>query len=318
MTEMTRSAPLVRMQREAKGSLWRAFRRNSWMYLMLLPGLVYYALFNYAPMFGVLVAFKKFNAFVGFWESPWVGLKHFQTFFDSIYFTRLLGNTLILNLYGLIVGFPIPIIFALMLNEVTRPLFKRLVQTVSYLPFFISTTIVASLLYSFLNKDAGMVNYIIGLLGLERVDFLSRSEWFRHIYVWSDVWQWTGWTAVIYLGALTAIDPTLYESAEIDGAGRLAKMWHISIPGILPIIMIMLLLSLGNLLSIGFEKVYLLYNERTYETADVIATYVFRAGIQGGRYDFATAVGLFNSAVNFTLLVAFNWIAGRARQQTLW
>lgn len=315
---MTTLRPLSRGRRASTSGTWKALRRNYWMYLMLLPGLAYYAIFHYAPMFGVLVAFKKFNAFTGFGASPWVGFKHFRTFFNSIYLTRLLGNTLILNLYYMILGFPAPIILALMLNEVRRPLLKRGVQTVSYLPYFISATIVASLIRSLLNPQAGPVNYVISLLGGEAIEFLSRPEWFRHIYVWSDIWQWTGWTAVIYLGALTAIDPTLYESAEIDGAGRFAKMWYLSIPGIMPVVMIMLLLSLGNLLSIGFEKVFLLYNERTYETADVIATYVYRAGILGGRYDFAAAVGLFNSAVNFALLVAFNWIAGRLRQQTLW
>jgi len=316
MLDAFESLRLARGRR--RGGAAKAIRRHYWMYLMLAPGLLYFLCFHYLPMLGVVVAFKRFNAFTGILDSPWVGLKHFETFFNSIYVTRLFGNTLILNLYALVIGFPIPIIFALLLNEVTRTVFRRFVQTVSYLPYFISTTIVASLIISFLDKDAGPVNYVLGTAGLERIEFLIRPEWFRHIYVWSDIWQYTGWTAVIYLGALTAIDPTLYEAAEIDGAGRFARMRHVSIPGILPVIMVMLLLSLGSLLSIGFEKVFLLQNTRTYETADVISTYVYRAGLQGGRYDFGTAVGLFNSVVSFVLLVLFNWIAGRLKQQTLW
>jgi len=296
---------------------WRELRFHRWMYLMVIPGVVYFSIFAYAPMFGLVIAFKRFNAFTGIWDSPWVGLGNFKRFFQSIYFMRLIRNTVLINLYSLAVGFPAPIILALLLNEVTRPMFKRTVQTLSYLPHFVSTVVVTSIIINLLSMY-GPINTLIGRLGLKAIPFMNRPEWFRHIYVWSGVWQGVGWGSIIYLAGLAGIDPMLYESAGIDGAGRLAKMWYISIPGILPTIMVLLLLSLGSMLSLGFEKIYLLYSPNTYETADVISTYVYRAGLLGGDYSFGTAVGLFNAVINVVLLALFNWLAGRLQQQTLW
>jgi len=296
----------------------KALRRHYWLYLMVLPTVVYFTLFAYLPMGGVVIAFKRFNPFVGILKSPWVGFAHFTRFFSSIYFGRLVRNTVVLNLYNLAVGFPAPIILALLLNEVKRPWFKRLVQSITYLPYFISTVVITGIIINFLSPTVGVVNQIIRALGAEPIEFLNQPQWFRHVYVWTDVWQFVGWGSIIYLAALSGIDPTLYESAEIDGAGRLAKVWHISLPGILPTIMVILLLSLGYMLSIGFEKVFLLYNPNTYVTADVISTYVFRTGLQGAQYDFGTAVGLFNSVVNLILLATFNGIARRLRQESLW
>lgn len=285
---------------------------------MVVPAIIYFAIFAYGPMFGVVIAFKRFNAFSGIWDSEWVGLLHFRNFFNSIYFERLIRNTVVLNAYGLLIGFPAPVILALMLNEVIHPKFKRSVQTLTYLPYFISTVVVTGIIINFLSPSTGIVNQMIKALGMEPIAFLNLPQWFRHVYVWSDVWQFVGWSSIIYLAALAGIDPTLYESAQIDGAGRFARMRYISIPGILPTMMIILLLSLGSLMTVGFEKVYLLYNPSTYETADVISTYVYRAGLISGQYDFGTAVGLFNSLVALVLLLVVNWIAGRLKQQTLW
>lgn len=318
----TRIAGGVVAQQGKERQRWRELRkrlwRDRWLYLMVLPVVVYYIVFHYVPMAGVVIAFKQYDPFTGIVESPWVGFKHFLRFFDSIYFFRLIRNTILLNVYGLVVGFPAPIILALMLNEVTRPLFKRVVQTISYLPYFCSTVVIVGIVVNFLSPTTGMVNQVIKALGGQPIAFLSSPEWFRHVYVWSGVWQGVGWSSIIYLAALAGIDPALYEAAEMDGAGRFAKMWHISIPGIAPVIMVLLLLNLGNMLNVGFEKVFLLYNPSTYSSADVISTYVYRAGLLEQQYDFGAAVGLFNSVVSLVLLTAFNWLAGKLGQQTLW
>lgn len=305
-------------QRSAWHLRWMRIKRNRWLYLMLLPVIAYFAIFAYAPMAGLVVAFKDYAIFTGIRESPWVGFEHFQRFFSSIYLYRLIRNTVLLNLYSLVVGFPAPIVLALLLNELTSPLFRRIVQTISYLPHFVSLVVIAGLLYTFLSPTTGPVNHLLRSLGMAPIDFLGRPEWFRHVYVWSGVWQEIGWGSIIYLAALSGIDPTLYEVAEIDGAGRLAKMRHISLPGIAPVAMVLLLLSLGNLLRVGFEKVFLLYNPGTYETADVISTYIYRTGILNQDYDYATAVGLFNSVVCLVLLVVFNKLADHLGQQSLW
>jgi putative aldouronate transport system permease protein len=297
---------------------WTRIKRNRWLYLMLLPVIAYFAVFAYGPMYGLVIAFKDYGIFTGIADSPWIGVAHFERFFNSIYFWRLIRNTLVLNAYGLFVGFPAPIILALLLNEVMHGRFKRVVQTVSYLPHFVSLVVIVGLVQTFLSPSTGPVNLLIKGLGLDPINFLQEPGWFRHIYVWSGIWQEIGWGSIIYLAALSGIDPTLYESAEMDGAGRLARMWYISLPGIMPVAMVILLINLGNLLRVGFEKVFLLYNGSTLEVADVISTYVYRVGIQQQQYDFATAVGLFNSVICLILLVIFNWMANRAEQQSLW
>jgi putative aldouronate transport system permease protein len=297
--------------------LYKELRRRYWLYLMLVPTLVYFAIFAYGPMFGVVIAFKNYSLFKGIAASPWVGLLHFQRFIQSPFFERLLRNTAVLGVYGLAVGTPIPIILALLINEVRSNWFRRTIQTLTYLPYFISTVVVASIVLSVLDGDRGVVNAVIRQLGFAPIRFLTIPAWFPHIYVWSGVWQFSGYYVVIYLAALTAIDPTLYESAEIDGAGRLAKMWYISIPGILPLIMSLFLLNVGYVLSVGFEKVFLLYNPGIYERADVISTYVYRIGLENARYDFATAVGLFNSVISLALIGFSNWLSRRLGQESL-
>ncbi|NLE46496.1 MAG: sugar ABC transporter permease [Chloroflexi bacterium] len=310
----------TRRKRSGWSVLLRAMKAHPWIYVMLLPGVLYFLIFSYLPMFGVVIAFQRFNPYQGILQSRWVGFANFLRFFESVFFWRLIRNTLLLNAYGLLVGFPAPIILALMLNEVRRGWFKRIAQTFTYLPYFISTVVVATIIMAILApvEQGGLANTLLTALGRPSIDFMNRPEWFRHIYIWSDAWQFTGWNSIIYLAALAAVDPALYESAEIDGAGRFAKMWHISLPSILPVIMILLLLSIGYMLSVGFEKVFMLYNASTYETADVIATYVYRAGLLGSDYGFGAAVGLFSSVVNLIMIVVFNSIARGLKQQTLW
>lgn len=306
--------PVARRKGGALARIWQ----QRWLYLLVAPAIVYFLVFCYVPMYGLIIAFKDYSPFVGFWESRWVGLAHFRQFFSSIYFWRLLRNTVLLNFYGLIFGFPVPIILALLLNEVGNSTFKRIVQTCSYMPYFVSTVVVAGMIVNFLSPTTGIVNNVLKVLGFEPIPFLTRPEWFRPVYVASGIWQGAGWGSIIYLAALAGIDPSLYDAAKVDGANRLQRMRYVSIPGIMPTIMVLLLLNLGSMLSVGFEKVFLLYNPRTYETADVFSTYVYRAGLIGQQWGFGTAVGLFNSVANLILLALFNYLARKAGQQSLW
>ena len=299
-------------------SVKRGFYKSRYLYLIFSPVIIYYVLFNYAPMYGLLMAFKSFNPLLGIWDSPWVGLTYIKDFMKSIFFWRLIGNTITINLYDLIVGFPAPIILALMMNEIRRNTFKRFVQTLVYLPHFISVVVIAGIITMFLSPSSGIVNTIIVALGGEPVHFLAEAGWFQTVYVWSGVWQSAGWGSIIYLAALAGIDQELYEAATVDGATNWQKLWKITIPGILPTIIIMLILRVGSLFSVGFEKVMLLYNPSTYITADVISTYVYRRGIIGADYGYATAIGLFNSIINFIMIVAFNKFSRSVSETSLW
>jgi putative aldouronate transport system permease protein len=292
--------------------------RSRYLYLMIAPVAAYYIIFDYIPMYGAQIAFRDFNPFQGVWGSEWVGLKYFEQFFSSVYFTRLLGNTLMINLYALLVGFPAPIILALMINEVQKNFLKRGIQTIVYIPHFISLVVVVGMILSFLSPSSGIVNVMITALGGESIHFMAEPAWFKTIYVLSGVWQEAGWGCIIYLAALSGIDPHLYESAVVDGASRWQRLISITLPCIVPTIMIMLILRMGGLFSVGFEKIMLMYNPITYETADVISTYVYRRGIQGGEYSFSTAVGLFNSLINLVMLVTFNTISKRMNGTSLW
>jgi putative aldouronate transport system permease protein len=293
-------------------------RRGFLLYLFFLPVALYYAIFHYAPMYGVVIAFKDFSPFIGILKSPWVGFEHFITFFSSIYFFRLIRNTFLLSFYSILFGFPVPILLALILNELQSRRLRSIIQSLTYVPHFVSTVVVAGLLYTFLSPSVGFVNAILTALGGKEVDFLREPSWFRFLYVGSGIWQEMGWGSIIYVAGLASIDVQLYEAADMDGAGRLRKMWSISLPGILPIVVTMLLLNLGRLMTVGFEKVFLLYNSATYETSDVISTYVYRSGIMDQQYSFAAAVGLFNSVVTLVLLTGFNWISRRVSEYSLW
>ncbi|WP_240420093.1 ABC transporter permease [Paenibacillus periandrae] len=284
---------------------------------MLLPVLAYYFLFHYVPMAGSIIAFKNYAPGRGILDSPWVGLANFKDFFQSVYLWRLIRNTLTINLYELLFGFPAPIILALMLNEVRSRFFKRSVQTITYLPHFISVVVTVGIVLDFFSSD-GIINALVTAFGGKPLSYMTEPNLFYSIYVGSNVWQQLGWKSIIYLAALSAIDPTLYEAANVDGAGRWAKLKHITLPGMMPIIVIMLILQIGNMMSVGFEKVMLMYNPSIYETADVISTFVYRKGLQDMNYSYSTAVGLFNSAINFTLLILANTISRKVSENSLW
>ncbi len=274
--------------------------------------------FHYVPMYGASVAFKEYNIIKGIAGSPWIGLKYFDYFFKGPYFWQILKNTILISLYQLLVGFPIPIIFALALNEVRSAFFKKWVQLVTYAPHFISTVIVVSMMSLLLGPQIGIVNNLLADLGLDRINFMGEASYFKSLYVWSGVWQGTGFSAIIYLAALSGIDPTLYEAARIDGASRWKKIIHIDIPGIIPTIIILLILSIGGIMSVGFEKVYLMQNSMNADSSEIIATYVYKVGLLNSNVSFATAVGLFNSVVNLILLVSVNAIARKVSQTSLW
>jgi len=269
-------------------------------------------------MYGVQIAFKDFIANKGISGSPWVGFKHFERFFESYYFWRLLWNTLGIGLYQLLVGFPIPIILALLINEVRSKKFSRFVQTITYAPHFLSTVVMVGILFIFLSPETGLVNKLVVWLGGEPIPFLTMPEWFKSIFVLSGVWQQMGWSSIIYIAALTGIDPQLHEAARVDGANRWQRIIHINLPGLIPTITILLILNMGTLLNVGFEKIFLMQNSLNMSASDVIATHVYRKGIIDGQYSYSAAVGLFNSVINFTLLVIVNTIARRINKTSLW
>jgi putative aldouronate transport system permease protein len=307
------------MRKMGNSRVLKELARYKSLYIMLLPVIAYYAIFCYAPMYGVQMAFRDFSPKLGITGSPWVGLNNFRDFFGSIYFGRLLRNTLLINFYGLIFGFPIPIIFALLLNEVrNKNGYKSFVQTVSYLPHFVSIVVIAGIIKSFTATEGLFSTLLYQFFSTPKQNMLMLPDYFRPIYVISDIWQEMGWSSIIYIAALAGISAELYEAAEVDGAGRFRQIWYVTLPGIIPTIMTMLVLRIGNMLSLGFEKVFLLYNEGIYETADVISTFVYRKGLIDGSFSYSTAVGLFNSLVNLFLLVAANKISKRLTQQSLW
>ncbi|WP_129723443.1 ABC transporter permease [Xylanivirga thermophila] len=293
------------------------FKRNKYIYLILLPVIAFYIIFHYIPMYGAVIAFKDFKPGLGIIGSPWAGIKYFKEFLGSYYFWRLVKNTFAISFYNLIFGFPAPIIFALLINEIANSTFKKTVQTVTYLPHFISTVIICGLIIDFTGSD-GIINDLIVSLGGERSNLLTRPELFRTIYISSEIWTNLGWGSIIYLAALTNIDPSLYEAAIIDGANRWKQTIHITIPGIAPTIMILLILQIGSMMSVGWEKIILLYNPLTYETADVISSFVYRRGLINFDYSYSAAVGLFNSIVNFVLLISANTISKKVNDMSLW
>ncbi len=285
---------------------------------MFLPVLVFFLVFHYAPMYGVQIAFKKFSAVRGIVGSPWRGLYYFQQFFDSYLFGELIGNTLGLSLYSLAVGFPTPILLALMMNELRSERVKRVVQTITYAPHFISMVVMCSMIILFLSPSSGVLNRIIEILGGQSVYFMGKPEYFKTIYVLSGVWQNTGWSSIIYMAALSGIDPQLHEAATIDGASRLQRVWHINLPGILPTAVILLIMNCGSLMSIGFEKAFLLMNDLNRAAAEIISTFVYQRGLIDRNYSSAAAIGLFNSAINLVLLLGVNAIARRVSDTSLW
>lgn len=290
--------------------LKRDFSLNKYKYLIIIPVLVYLILFCYKPMYGLIIAFKEFRPNLGIMDSPWVGFKQFRLFFTDPYFFRLLRNTFTISLLSIVFCFPAPIILALFINEIRNTMFKKTVQTITYMPYFISMVVTCSLVRTYTAQE-GLVSQIAGLFGAEPTNWLGKGQYFYAIYILSELWQTVGWNSIIYLATLTGIDQEQYEAARIDGATRMQQMWRITLPNLVPTIMILLILRMGSILNVGFEKIILLYTPGIYEVADVISSYVYRRGIIDAAYSYAAAVGLFNSVVNVVFLVAANALSKR-------
>ncbi|RJW34609.1 sugar ABC transporter permease [Lachnospiraceae bacterium TF09-5] len=292
-------------------------RMNKYIYLMLLPVIVYLIILNYIPMYGVIIAFKDFKPRLGIMGSPWVGMKYFKEFISSIFFGRTLRNTVILSGLNLVFGFSAPIIFAVLLNEVRNIHFKKTIQTITYLPHFITTVIIASLILVFTNSDGFITQIVNGITG-HTGSLIGDKNYFRGIYVISEVWQGFGWGSIVYLAAISGINPELYEAARIDGANKFRQIWNVTLPGIMPTIVIMFIMAVGGLMSIGWEKAFLLQSPVTYETSDIISTFVYRKGFEEMNYSYSTAVGLFNSVINLILLAGANKISQKMNDTSLW
>jgi putative aldouronate transport system permease protein len=288
------------------------------LYLLLLIPIGWYVLFKYYPMYGLQIAFKDFSPSRGIWSSSWAGFKHFERFFSSYYFWDLLWNTVTLSLYTLLVTFPIPICLALLISEIKNKYLKKTLQNVTYIPHFLSLVVVVGMLNLFLDPQVGIVNRVIQWIGLHPVDFMRKADWFQTIFVGSHIWQHMGWNSIIYLAALSSIDPTLYEAAKMDGASRWKRILHVSIPGIMPTIIILFILQIGQLMDVGFEKVLLMQNPINAEKSEIIATFVYKNGIQQGQFSYSTAAGLFNSLIDFALLLIVNGYARRKTETSLW
>lgn len=294
-----------------KASLRSDLMRQWPLYVLLLPALIYVLIFSYIPMYGVTIAFKDYRTNLGIWESSWVGLKHFIRFVNYPNFWLIIRNTLRIGVYSL-ATFPCSVILALLINELNSQRFKKVVQMVTYAPYFLSTVVICSMLTLFMNKETGIFNTLIEMLGGERTSFLTVAKYFDDIYVWSGVWQGCGWGSIIYLAALAGVSPDLVEAAKVDGATRFQIVWHVNIPSILPTIVIMLILSCGGVLSVGFDKTYLLQNSLNLSASQVISTYVYEVGLKSAQFSYASAIGLFNTGVNVTLLLIVNFFAKKA------
>lgn len=313
MSRMTGSRP-----RDSLGHrIVRDFRQHRMLYLMAVPMILFYLLFHYQPMYGASIAFKDFIPKLKIEGSPWVGLRHFKAFFSDVYAARIITNTITLSVEQLVFSFPAPILLAVMINEVRKKWFKSTVQTLTYLPHFISLMVVCGLVSEFTNRN-GLVNDLIAMFGGKRVTMLLKPAYFRSLYIISGIWQEVGWGSIVYLAAITGVDEELYEAARIDGVGKLKQIWYITLPGILPTIVVMFLLKIGSIMDIGYEKIILLYNSSTYSVADVISTYVYRKGIQEYNWSYAAAVGLFNSAINFILVISANALSRKINETSLW
>lgn len=298
--------------------MWKGVKRHWQLYLLIIAPMAYIVIFKYIPMYGAQIAFRDYSVIKGFTGSEFVGLKHFQSFFQSPNFWLLIKNTLGISLYSLAVGFPAPIILALALNEIKSLKFKKTVQTVTFAPFFISTVVMVSMIIIFLSPRLGFVDYIVSGLGFDSINFMGTPGYFKSIYVLSNVWQGIGYGAVIYLAALAGINPELYEAAKVDGASRLQKIRHVDLPGIAPAAIILLILSVGQIMNVGFEKIYLMQNPLNVSTSEVISTYVYKMGLLGANFSFSSAVDLFNSVINLILLITVNSIAKRISDSSLW
>lgn len=295
----------------------KLLKRDFHLILLCVPALIFIVTFDYGPMYGIQIAFKDYNSRRGIWGSEWVGLEHFLRFFNSPNFWSVLKNTLSISFYSLIASFPFPIFLALIINQLTNEKFKKVVQTVLYAPHFISVVVLCGMLHVFLSPSTGIINNVLASMGLERIYFLGKANLFDDVFVWSGIWQNSGWGMIIYLAALSSIDQELYEAAKIDGANKLKLIWHIEIPQIMPTIVIMLIMNVGRFMNVGFQKAFLLQNPLNLQKSEIIATYVYRMGMLQQQFDFSTAIGLFNNIVNIILLVTVNQICKKLNETSL-
>ncbi len=313
-----KGVPAAALKKEKRKRLLNQLLSQKFLYLMILPGLLYFLVFKYVPMWGLIIAFQDYQPFLGILGSEWVGFKHFIRLFTEPTFFILLKNTLILFAMNVVIFFPIPILLALLLNEVRLALFKKFVQTMIYIPHFMSWVIVVSLSFVLLTVDGGLINELIALFGGEKINFLLSQEWFRPMYILQVIWREAGWSTIIYLAAITAVDPQLYEAAKMDGAGRLRQMWHITLPAIKSVIVVLLILKIGDTLELGFEHVYLLLNATNREVAEIFDTYVYTAGLKQGQFSYSTAVGLFKAAVGLILVMMANRLAKKFGEEGIY
>jgi ABC-type polysaccharide transport system, permease component len=302
------------ISREVK---FRRMKRDKWLYLLMVPGILYYIIFKYVPMYGIVIAFQDYSPFLGISASPWVGLKHFTTFFSNPDFFRLFRNTLVLSFLSIIFAFPAPIIIALMLNEVRSNIYKKFVQTLVYIPHFVSMVIIASITYVLLNTEGGPINQILMNVFDKKINFLGSPDWFRPLIIFQTIWKECGWGTIIFLAALTSVDIQLYEAAVVDGAGRLRQLWHITLPAIRSTIVILLIMRMGSVLSNGFEHIFLMTNPLNREVADVFDTYVYTLGVTRGSFSYSTAVGLFKSLISLILILSTDKIAKKCGESGL-
>ncbi|CAN7623620.1 ABC transporter permease subunit [Paenibacillus sp. LjRoot153] len=294
------------------------FAQNKYLYFMMIPVIAFYLIFHYGPMYGAIIAFKEYSPMKGIVGSPWVGFDHFMSFFNSYYFWRILKNTVVISCYSLLFEFPAPIILAILINEIRHKSFRRVAQSVTYMPYFISLVVICGMVKDFTNSGGILNSWFTMMFGGDGQALLQKPEWFRPLYILSEIWQKMGWESIIYIAALMGIDQEQYEAARMDGAGRWRQIWNITIPGILPTIMIMFILRMGNMLNVGFEKIILLYNPATYDTADVISSFVYRKGLLEFGWSYSSAVGLFNSLINLILLLSANKLSKKFSQSSLW
>ncbi|MED1748147.1 sugar ABC transporter permease [Bacillus zhangzhouensis] len=315
---IAKGVPAAALKKEKRKRLLDQLLSQKFLYLMILPGLIYFLVFKYVPMWGLIIAFQDYQPFLGILGSEWVGFKHFIRLFTEPTFFILLKNTLILFAMNVVIFFPIPILLALLLNEVRLALFKKFVQTMIYIPHFMSWVIVVSLSFVLLTVDGGLINELIAFFGGEKINFLLSQDWFRPMYILQVIWREAGWSTIIYLAAITAVDPQLYEAAKMDGAGRLRQMWHITLPAIKSVIVVLLILKIGDTLELGFEHVYLLLNATNREVAEIFDTYVYTAGLKQGQFSYSTAVGLFKAAVGLILVMLANRLAKKFGEEGIY
>ncbi|MCM3783817.1 ABC transporter permease subunit [Neobacillus mesonae] len=298
--------------------LLRKMARRYDLYLMLLLPIIWYLIFHYGPLYGLQIAFKNFNPARGIIGSEWVGFEHFERFFNSYYFGRLLWNTVSINLFSLLIAFPIPILLALLIHEIPNKSFSKWLQNITYIPHFISVVVIVGMLTLFLDPTSGPINHLIEAFGGTPIRFMEEAGWFKTIFISSNIWQNMGWQSIIYIAALSSVNPDLYEAAKMDGASRLRRIWHVSLPGIVPVIVILLILDIGHFMNIGFEKILLMQNNLNLESSDVISTFVYTTGILKGEYGYTAAIGLFNSVINLALLLLVNRFARKTAETSLW